>query len=102
MRNSWGSSWGLEGVFYVEIGKNSYCTEMEAMANIPFSESKNSLITENWFSNKSEFWLEKLYHVRRGYEGLDFDNGIFYAEPLDGNYLFVLCTASLIVAWIVI
>lgn len=32
MKNSWGSSWGSDGFFYVEIGKDSYCIEHYAFA----------------------------------------------------------------------
>ena len=102
LRNSWGSNWGKEGIFYTEIGKNSYCSEMEAMANIPFTETKESLVEEKWFQFEEQFWLERVYHLRRGYEGLDFDDGVFYTEPTGGNGIFIVSCGAMIVAWILI
>ena len=35
VRNSWGKDFGIDGTFYTELGKNSYCIENEANSNIP-------------------------------------------------------------------
>ncbi|CAL6083853.1 Cathepsin_L [Hexamita inflata] len=35
IKNSWGTSWGDNGFFYVEIGTNSYCTEWFAYTVLP-------------------------------------------------------------------
>ena len=35
IRNSYGEQWGANGYFYVPIGSNSFCTEMEATIIIP-------------------------------------------------------------------
>ena len=35
LRNSWGTTWGSQGHFYVPIGKNSLCTERRLYAEIP-------------------------------------------------------------------
>lgn len=34
-RNSWGEEFGHKGYFYVKIGSNALCTEMEALASLP-------------------------------------------------------------------
>lgn len=35
VKNSWSDSWGDNGFFFVEIGKDSYCSEHTAYALIP-------------------------------------------------------------------
>ncbi|CAL6053390.1 Cathepsin_L [Hexamita inflata] len=35
IKNTWGRGWGEDGFFFVEIGKNSYCTEHSAYTIIP-------------------------------------------------------------------
>ena len=35
IKNSWGDSWGDQGFFFVEIGKDSFCTEHSADAIVP-------------------------------------------------------------------
>lgn len=35
IKNSWGTSWGDKGLFYVPIGKNSFCIEHYALAILP-------------------------------------------------------------------
>ncbi|CAL6005423.1 Cathepsin_L [Hexamita inflata] len=35
IKNSWGTGWGDKGVYFVEIGSNSYCTEHCAYTVIP-------------------------------------------------------------------
>ena len=34
VKNSWGPSWGDQGFFFLEIGKDSYCAEHNAVAKI--------------------------------------------------------------------
>ncbi|CAL6010872.1 Cathepsin_L [Hexamita inflata] len=63
IRNSWGSSWGADGNFYVPIGTNSFCIETFAMALIP----KYYNLTLNW-QNKGSCQRGKLTQ-------LDFDEG---------------------------
>ncbi|CAL6077543.1 Cathepsin_L [Hexamita inflata] len=42
IKNSWGTGWGDNGFFFIEIGSNSYCTEQYAYTVIP----KNFNMTE--------------------------------------------------------
>ncbi|CAL6048345.1 Cathepsin_L [Hexamita inflata] len=42
IKNSWGTGWGDNGFFFIEIGSNSYCTEQYAYTVIP----KNFNLTE--------------------------------------------------------
>ncbi|CAL5979142.1 Cathepsin_L [Hexamita inflata] len=98
-RNSWGSSWGKEGIFYIEQGSNSYCSEMQANSNLPKTETIETLLENNW-RKQFGFQAEIIYDQRRGFDGLDFDDGTFKKEPEQGGRLFFACTFSMFVLWV--
>ena len=52
VRNSWGSTWGSEGHFYIEIGKNSYCAEFLAFSLIPkYYQDNDTVFTKGQFTS---------------------------------------------------
>ena len=48
VKNSWGSSWGDKGVFFTEIGTDSYCIEHSADAIVPkyYNTSSTAAFTQ--------------------------------------------------------
>eukprot|EP00703_Trepomonas_sp_PC1_P003041 JAP93565.1 Cathepsin L [Trepomonas sp. PC1] len=55
LRNSYGTLWGVNGYFYVPIGTNSFCTEMEATLIIP-KQFKDGLFENIGDHSKRESW----------------------------------------------
>lgn len=53
LRNSYGVNWGHEGYFYVPVGENAFCTEMEAEVIIP--KSFNNTVFTN-FNKQRSYW----------------------------------------------
>ncbi|KAH0570662.1 Cathepsin L [Spironucleus salmonicida] len=69
VRNSWGTQWGNQGSFYIKEGDNDLCIESYAYAIIP----KNYNMTDG-VNNKT---YENDFHIVRGKNGFDEDNGHF-------------------------
>ncbi|CAL6045917.1 Cathepsin_L [Hexamita inflata] len=68
VRNSWGSSWGANGNFYVPIGENSFCIECSAIAVVPKHYSGDNL------------WQNLVSHTRGQRWQLDADQGLTIAN----------------------
>ncbi|KAH0572794.1 Cathepsin L [Spironucleus salmonicida] len=72
-QNSWGTKWGVNGLFFVKIGSNAYCTEREVMGVFAqlynFSISQTDLETE-WAS------------VKRGQNGVDREDGSYEKQGM--------------------
>ena len=71
VRNSFGPSWGADGYFYLEIGKNSFCAEYSAFTLVPKNFTPGQVPRGN-FSRGGERDLDpdpcptaKPYHTTR-------------------------------------
>ncbi|CAL6025788.1 Cathepsin_L [Hexamita inflata] len=69
LKNSWGQSWGDNGFFYIEQGKNGYCLEMYAFALIP------RVLGEGIISNPGQHTSRQILDIDDG--GLEKNNGSF-------------------------
>ncbi|CAL5981051.1 Cathepsin_L [Hexamita inflata] len=98
LRNSWGDKWGQDGIFYVEIGKNSFCTEMEAITSVPASETSETIVDNNYY--KQQIWNYDVYRTERGRGGFDFDNGTYFSQPVLPGYFFSLMIECLFGLWL--
>lgn len=83
MKNTWGAGWGDQGYFYVEIGSDAYCVEHFAMSLIPRGYGDMAYVQGVVGESGDNPYRDT---VRRGQNGLDFDDGTYYSFRLSGTF----------------
>ena len=100
-RNSWGEEFGHKGYFYVKIGSNALCTEMEALASLPAALSEEQFQNGSWFQRDGQPWLKIVTSTKRGVDGLDNDDGTYEKEPVKMGFVFPLVCGLTLAMYIV-
>jgi hypothetical protein len=57
-KNSHGTKWGAKGYFYIPIGSNSFCSEMEASLIVPkgYDMKNDAVFGKIGDQNRGEWW----------------------------------------------
>ena len=100
-RNSWGEEFGHKGYFYVKIGSNALCTEMEALASLPAALSEEQFQNGSWFQRDGQPWLKIVTSTKRGVDGLDNDDGTYEKEPVKMGFVFPLVCGLTLAMYII-